>query len=396
MSTGRLRGVLLVCAVGTVLACSGQRPQLAPTSNPPSAATPRPGQSATAAPSFTVVASGDILIHADLATQAAADARLTGAGSYDFRPMLAGVKPVVAAADLAICHLETPLAPAGGPFSYYPSFSVPPQVAVAIKATGYDTCSTASNHTLDQGTAGVRRTLDDLDAAGVRHTGSARSAAEAATPDILDVRDGSGTVKVAQLSYTYGFNGLSVPSGTPWLANQINAGAILNAARRARAAGAQVVIVSLHWGTEYQHPPTTMQLALAHRLLADPAVDLIVGCHAHVTQPFERINGKWVVYGMGNLIARHDQPTAATREGVIARFRFSQDAAGRWRVTQAEYVPTYVEFGPPIRVLDLPAVLANPKLPAATRRRYAAAQADTDRVVTSLGAGRAGLVRSSN
>ena len=75
---------------------------------------------------------------------------------------------MVAGADLAICHLETPLAPAGGPFTGYPSFSVPPQIASAIAATGYDTCSTASNHTIDKGEAGVARTLAALDAARVK------------------------------------------------------------------------------------------------------------------------------------------------------------------------------------------------------------------------------------
>src|SRR5262249_53933595 len=167
----------------------------------------------------------------------------------------------------------------------------------ALADAGYDTCSTAGNHTLDQGAAGVRRTLDGLDAAGVKHTGSARSPNEAATPDILDVQGG----RVAQLSYTYDFNSRSAPASRPWLANQTDPAAILAAARRARAAGAQVVIVSLYWGVEYQHQPTAGQTALARRLLADPAVDLIVGCHAHITQPFQKINGKWVVYGMGNL-----------------------------------------------------------------------------------------------
>ena len=106
-----------------------------------------------------------------------------GRTGYDFAPMFASVKPVVSAADLAICHMETPLGPADGPFSGYPSFSVPPQVATGLADLGYDSCSTASNHSLDQGEAGVARTLDALDAAGIRHAGTARSPAEAAEPD---------------------------------------------------------------------------------------------------------------------------------------------------------------------------------------------------------------------
>lgn len=401
MRTRPARSVLLaLTAVGVLAAAScatGQRPYLEPAATGGTAgATARSaaGGAATSTPpagqSFTVVATGDVLIHTPLADQAAADARSTGAGRFDFRPLLAGIKPVISAADLAICHLETPLAPPDGPFSSYPTFSVPPQVVTALVDLGYDTCSTASNHTLDKGEAGVRRTLDDLDAAHLRHTGSARSAAEAATPNILDVHG----VKVAQLSYAYGFNGIPVPSDTPWIVNQIDTGAILRSARAARAAGAQVVIVSLHWGTEYHHEPTAEQTRIAHTLLADPAVDLIVGHHAHVTQPFEQINGKWVAYGLGNLVARHDEPRGSTEEGLIARFRFTRDAAGHWRVSKADYVPTYVDLRTPIRLVDLPAALADPSLPADLRDRYEQAERDTDQVVTSLGADRDGLTRA--
>jgi len=116
------------------------------------------------------VVTGDVLLHPPLVDQARVDSQ--GGQGLDFGPMLAAEKPYVQGADLGICHLETPLAPADGPFSGYPEFSVPPQVLPALVATGYDACSTASNHTLDQGTTGVNRTLDDLDAACLAHDGS--------------------------------------------------------------------------------------------------------------------------------------------------------------------------------------------------------------------------------
>src|SRR5437867_6222430 len=103
---------------------------------------------------------------------------MDGGGHRDYSDLLAGVRPVIDQADLAICHLETPIAPASGPFKGYPQFSVPPEIAPALAGIGYDTCSTASNHTLDQGAKGVTTTLDTLDAAGIKHTGSARSARE--------------------------------------------------------------------------------------------------------------------------------------------------------------------------------------------------------------------------
>jgi poly-gamma-glutamate capsule biosynthesis protein CapA/YwtB (metallophosphatase superfamily) len=345
---------------------------------PPSPAPPAPAPASSTAPDsgFTVVAAGDILIHPALTDQATED----GGGKLDYRQILAGVKPVFSAADLAICHLETPLAPEGGPYSGYPSFSAPPEIADAVKDTGYDTCSTASNHTLDQGSAGVTRTLDKLDAVGLKHTGSARSAKEAATPLILDVHG----VKVAQLSFAFGFNGIKLPSGKPWLANEIDADKIIAASKAAKAAGAEVVIVSLHWGIEYHHEVTPDQESLAKELLAEPSVDLIVGHHAHVVEPIEKIGDKWVVYGMGNQIARHDEPRGDTEEGIMTRFHFAKTDTG-WKVDKAEYLPTLIQLGPPIRLLDLTS-----GTPSARGQQ---ALANTDKIVLSRGAGAAGLTR---
>lgn len=388
-SGGPARWLVVLCGAALLASCgTGERATLDPSSAPsPVRTTPAAAPQPVPPRSFTVVAGGDILIHPALSDQAAADARAGGAGGYDYAPLLAGIRPVVSAADLAICHLETPLAPPGGPFSGYPTFSAPPQIAAALARTGYDACSTASNHTLDKGYNGVRRTLDALDAAGIRHTGSARSAAEAGTPAIYDVNG----VRIGHLSYTYGFNGLSLPAGQPWLGNRIDPAAILAAARASRKAGAEVVIVSLHWGTEYQHEPTQEQTDLAATLVRDPAVDLILGHHAHVVQPFERVGTKWVAYGMGNQVARHSEPRGVTEEGAMARFRFTLGPDRRWQVTEARFVPTLVDLGPPIRLRDVQAALADPATPAATRTRLTQALNRTQQIVFSRGADRTGL-----
>lgn len=129
-------------------------------------------------------------MHPELVDQARKDAGRTGKGvdGLDFGPMMAGIKPLISKADLAICHSEPVMGPARGPFEGFPDFQVPPQQAKTIKDIGYDTCSTASSHTLDHGYGGVKRTLDALDAAGLKHTGSARTAKEANTPLIMDVK----------------------------------------------------------------------------------------------------------------------------------------------------------------------------------------------------------------
>jgi poly-gamma-glutamate capsule biosynthesis protein CapA/YwtB (metallophosphatase superfamily) len=366
-----LAGLLLA---GCSTTANGTAPEpVAPRSGEP-AETSRPPSPDSG---FTVVAAGDVLIHPALTGQATQD----GNGRRDYSAMLAGIKPVIERADLAICHLETPIAEPRGPFQGYPRFSVPPEIATALAGIGYDTCSTASNHTLDQGVAGVVTTLDTLDAAGVRHTGSARSAKEAATPLILDVNG----VKVAQLSYTFGFNsGTGAPAGSPWAGNVLDPAAILAAARSAKRAGAEVVIASLHWGVEGRREPTADQLMIAKRLLADTAVDLIVGHHAHTVQPFENIGGKWVAYGLGNQLARHDEPRGTTEEGVIARFHFAKGPAG-WTVDKAEFIPTLVDLGPPIRLRDL----TTDRDVSLTRKAQAITR--TEETVLSRGAANAGL-----
>ncbi|MDH2387992.1 CapA family protein [Streptomyces sp. HNM0663] len=306
---------------------------------------------------FTLVASGDVLPHDSVIRQAAADADGDG---HDFRPMLAGVMPAVSRADLAICHMETVYGE-NGDYSGHPLFRSPPEIAQALAAVGYDSCSTASNHSLDDGPDGVRRTLDALDAAGVEHAGSARTQDEDRRPAWLK----AGSAKVAQLAYTYGTNDIPMPEGQPWAVDLIDEEKIVADARAARRAGADVVVVSLHWGTEWQTAPDDDQLSLGEQLTASategrPDVDLIIGTHAHVPQAYEKVNGTWIVYGMGDQIAGPMTNYSGSfdprgNQGSLARFTFAPPAekGGRWTVTKAEYIPQWmdIERG---RVVNLP------------------------------------------
>lgn len=178
---------------------------------------------------FVLVATGDIIPYPSIVQRSADDAGK--AGEYDFRKILAGVKPLISAADLAICHHEIPYGRPGGPYTGYPTFKAPHQLADALGDAGYDSCSTASNHTLDDGYEGLARTLEHLDRVGIQHVGSARSAEEAKAPALL----GAGGAKIAQLSYTYGTNGIPLPPGKPWAVNLIDEDRILADARAARA-----------------------------------------------------------------------------------------------------------------------------------------------------------------
>ncbi|PBC94316.1 poly-gamma-glutamate synthesis protein (capsule biosynthesis protein) [Streptomyces sp. OV198] len=310
---------------------------------------------------FTLVASGGVLAHTSVIERANADA---GGTRYNFLPMFEGVKPLVSRADLAICHMETVYG-ADGDHTGNPAFKMPPQVADGLAATGYDACSTASNHSLDDGAAGVRRTLDALDLAGVRHAGSARTEQEAYVPTLLR----AGNAMVAHLAYTYGTDGFPMPQGQPWSVNLIDRDRILADARAARKAGADVVVVSLHWGTEWQEQPDTQQTTLSRELTASrtdgrPDIDLILGTHARVPQAYEKVNGTWVVYGMGDQIAgemfnRQGLQDSRGNESTLARFTFAPPArkGNRWEVTKAEFVPQLFDIDSG-RVVDINAALA--------------------------------------
>ncbi|QYA98406.1 CapA family protein [Streptomyces anulatus] len=346
---GTVAAIALLLAAAT--GCTGQQ-STAPAPSGPAAARGAGGQDAEGPRPFTLLAAGDVLPHSSVIDRAAADA---GGAGYDFAPMLAGVAPVVSGADLAFCHMETVYGEEGGPYTGYPSFKSPPEVAAALRTTGYDSCSTASNHTLDDGADGVRRTLDALDGAGIRHAGSARTAAEAARPTILPAGPGKGAAKVAHLAYTYGTNDIPLPADRPWTVNLTDEGRILEEARAARRAGADVVVLSAHWGTEWQDEPDEAQLELARRLTASadggrPDIDLIIGTHAHVPQAYEKVNGTWVVYGMGDQIAG----AMINYEGVqdprgnqssMGRFTFAPPAkrGERWTVKKAEFVPQWYD-----------------------------------------------------
>ncbi|MFD7032559.1 CapA family protein [Streptomyces sp. NPDC059917] len=347
------------------------------------------GSAGTGKKGFTLVASGDVLPHTSIINAAA-----TGGGGYDFKPMFADVKDLVTAADLALCHSETVYGEEGGPFSGYPDFVSPPQVAEGLKDAGYDGCSTASNHTLDDGAEGLGRTLDTFDKVGLKHAGSARTAAEAATVTTYT----AGGAKVAHLAYTYDTNDHPMPEGRPWAVNLMEQQKIVADARAARTAGADVVLVSLHWGTEWQTAPDERQLSLGQALTASasggrPDIDMILGTHAHIPQAYEKVNGTWIVYGMGDQVAGEMFNDSGDRDlrgnyGSIGRFAFEPPAAPgqRWRVTKAEYVPQMTDLTAG-KVVDLPAALAKDP----DHEAYKTAEEAISEAVLSRGAAKDGL-----
>jgi poly-gamma-glutamate capsule biosynthesis protein CapA/YwtB (metallophosphatase superfamily) len=288
---------------------------------------------------FTLSVSGDLLIHSPVFEHALS---LGGGNSYDFAPMFAQVRPYVAGADLAICHVETPMSP--GPPTGFPIFNTPPELAKSIAQTGWEACDTASNHSLDGGQEGIDATLEALDKEGVKHTGSYASAKASGKPLILGVKG----VRVAYLAYTTDTNGIPVPQ--PWSLNVAeDPERIIEDARAARKRGADAVIVNVHWGIdmtpEYVGEPSSKQRAFVKPLAAASEITAIVGQGPHVVQAIDRVSGKYVVFSEGNLVSNQGTDSglaAESQDGLIALLDIVVDGDGG-RVEGIRYVPTWVQ-----------------------------------------------------
>ena len=371
--------VVLLIAAGYLVTNQSQEktpqaivsPVTSPTSSP--AAKPR---------SISIVSSGDILLHERLWVQAKADGT---DGNLDFYPQLADLEPVFSSADLALCHLETPLAELGVGYEGYPTFNAPPQITDAITKLGFDMCGTASNHSLDQGFSGLIRTIETLDRAGIPHTGTAVSQAEASKPLVIDVKTENGLVKVGILSYTYGFNGFERDADKLWSANLIDPGAIIAEAKLARSLGAEIVIAKMHWGNEYTAEPNDFQTSVAQELADSGQIDLIDGSHSHSVQPITQIGNTWVAYSHGNFVAAHREPTTIKSEGLVTRWKFTEDSPGKFSLACVDALPTFIRDNLPVRVIDVNKALSTGEYLGETKQRLEKAKSRTDETVRSLG-----------
>ena len=270
--------------------------------------------------------------------------------------MFGDVVELLTSADLAICHLESPIAPPGSePFSY-PKYQVPAQFNRAIAEAGYDACSTASEHVFDGGGTANNATVSALESLGIMQSGMAR------TPDeIKPLPTQVGDVVVAHLSYTLRYD--SPPAiGEEWRSALIDIQRILADAREARNLGAQAVVLSLHWGNEDSAVPTEQQRQWAQELTASGQIDLIVGAHSHVLQPIEQINGVWVMFGLGNFLT--NMPTKSSRpdegqDGAIATITMTRTADNRVTVSQPLVYPTWVDKNAGYTIRNLSVDLAS-------------------------------------
>ncbi len=289
--------------------------------------------------SLRIIFAGDIMGHGPQI-----NAARQADGSYDYEPSFRYVRDYIQSADLAIANLEVTLA--GPPYTGYPQFSSPVALAAAASNAGFDVLTTANNHCMDRGPAGLRRTLDSLDALGIPHLGTYRDSASRSEEHPLMV-DRCG-IRLALLCYTYGTNGIEVHP--PQVVNMIDTAMMQRDLQEAHRRGADYVITLIHWGIEYQTSANAEQRQTA-RWLLDHGSDAVIGGHPHVVQNFtlDAIPGnarypEVVIYSMGNLVS--NQRDVNCDGGIMVEMELEKRLyPPTMRVTTCRYMPYWVHRG---------------------------------------------------
>ena len=296
---------------------------------------------------LVIAAVGDVMMPTSI--QAAISGNKHG---YDF--LFEKIAPDLGAADITIANLETPIDHKAA-VSGYPKFNARPALLSALKKAGVRIVSVANNHIMDAGPEGLKRTLNNIEAAGLIFTGAGRTKAEAAKIKFLKARD----VNVAFLSYTCCTNqrqprrAASAP-GVNILGIESEADLNRSAARvRQARASADLVVVSLHWGEEYATEPTSRQRRVASELV-EAGADIILGHHPHVLQRIENhvaCDGRvgLIVFSLGNFVSsqnagityqnkyRHE---ALRGDGIILSIMVVKKG-GKAAVERAEFLPIW-------------------------------------------------------
>lgn len=272
-------------------------------------------------------------------------------GSYDFAPMYGPVREYLASADFALGNLETVLAGPTTDYSGYPQFNSPNSYADALKEVGFDALFTTNNHSYDKFEIGAIRTLDELKKRKIPAIGTYYTQKDRDSIRFFQIKG----IKTALLAYTQ-FSNIPVPAAKAYLVNQIDSSLIARDIAAARRQGAELVMVNLHWGNEYQRFPGTYQKQITDVVFALGA-DVIFAEHPHVLQPVEMrklpavangyrpgLDSGLIAYSMGNFIS--NQQKRYTDAGVMISVILEKNLrTGKKRISGVEYVPTWVYKG---------------------------------------------------
>ena len=289
---------------------------------------------------FTLTSLGDSLCH----NTQYWDAYNSKTDEYNFSYVYEDIKNYTLSSDITIGSLETTFAGKEKGYSNYPTFNTPDSLATALKDIGVDVVSLAGNHALDYGYNGLCRTIDVFDNIGLSHLGTYKTAEEQEKILIKDVKG----VKIAFLNYTYGTNGIPLPSGKEFCVNLIDKDFIKKQINQAKEKDVDMIVACMHWGTEYRTTANSEQKDLAN-FLFENGVDVILGNHPHVLEPMEKktitlqdgtAKDVFVVYALGNFTA--DQRDEITRDSAILNLTITKNSDGKISIDKVNYVPIYM------------------------------------------------------
>lgn len=282
---------------------------------------------------ITLTAAGDCLMH-----NSQIRSGLQPDGSFCFDNFFVDVKDLINEGDYSSTDFEAAMAGPETGYTGYPMFNSPDAMASTFKEAGFDLVVTVNNHSLDRGYKGAIRTLDVLQKAGLDTVGTYRNEEEARSFLIKNIKG----VKVGYLAYSYGTNGIPVPSEHPEFINLLDRDKIM-ADIKALRPQVDVLILVLHWGQEYQLRPTGEQVIMAHEFL-NVGADIILGSHPHVIQTMEIVKvgnkDKFVIYSMGNFIGA--QNGRERNSGIVLKMKITKDfTSGETLLDEVSYTPTY-------------------------------------------------------
>ena len=255
---------------------------------------------------------------------------------YDYEEVFSPLEDIISSADFAISNLEVTLA--GGPYTGYPQFSSPDELAVACKNSGMDVLVTANNHSCDRKNKGIIRTVNVLDSLNILHTGTFKDLGERESKNLLILsKDG---IKVGVLNYTYGTNGNKFSS--PAYVNLLDSALIKKDVANAKSKDLDKLIIFVHWGYEYRDFPNSYQKKY-NRFFRDLGVDIVIGSHPHVIQPMEyskKNNYEFLtVFSLGNFIS--NQREERKDGGAMVRLSFEKIENNIF-ISKKEYIPIWV------------------------------------------------------
>ncbi len=289
---------------------------------------------------FNLTAIGDVMCH----NTQYMDAYNKDTGEYDFSYVFEDIEYYIKNSNITVANLETTFAGEERGYSNYPRFNSPDALAYNLKKLGVDVLSTAGNHSLDTGFDGLSMTIDVLNNADISHVGTYKTQEDRDTILFKYVKG----IKIAFLNYTYGTNGIAIPSDKPYCVNLIDEDLIKSDIEKAKSQDADIIVASMHWGTEYSTVSNSTQNELADFLFKN-GVNIILGTHPHVLQQMEKrtvtledgtTQDGFIIYSLGNFIS--GQNAENTRTSIILDLQITKHADDTVTIDNIDYIPIYM------------------------------------------------------